>query len=162
MLNCSDCKDRGGRRMNCCRANTHPPAHALLPRGPLDHFPGRDRKCRSLSRRVRFPFLTRGHVLQEVPCLVFRKNLMTRAQHVTYPVVDVALHIDLVEEQPKNTSVDRYRMIDGFDTVAKLALKRLEALLLGSQASSVDDCRALRVEHSQACSGLPNHKNPGC
>lgn len=49
---------------------------------------------------------------------------------MTYPVVDVALHIDLVEGQPKSTSVGCYRMIDDFDTAANFALKRLEGLLL--------------------------------
>lgn len=81
---------------------------------------------------------------------------------MTYPAVDVALHTDLAAAQPKSTSVEYYRTIGDFDRVAKFALRRLEGSLLAWLGWSEDDCRASRVEHSQECSGLPNHKNPGC
>ena len=46
------------------------------------------------------------------------------------PAVDVALHIDLAAGQLKSTMVEYYHMIDDFDTVAMLALRCLEGLLL--------------------------------
>ncbi len=121
--------DHGGERKQY-RAHTHPPDHALLPRGPPDRFPGRDRKYRLWSRHVRSLSLTREHVSQEVPYLVSRKSLRSMADHVTCPSVGVALHTVLAAGQPKSTLVEYCHMTDDSDTAAKLASSRLEGLLL--------------------------------
>lgn len=76
--------------------------------------------------------------------------------------VDVALRTDLAAEQLQSTSVEYCRMIDDFDTAARLPLKRLGELLLVLPVSSVGDCRVSRADHSQECSVLPNHKRFGC
>ena len=80
---------------------------------------------------------------------------------MTCPAVDVVLHIALAAEQLTSTSVEYCRMIDDFDTAARLSLKRLGGLLLVLPVLSVGDCRVSRAEHSQECSVLPNHKNSG-
>ncbi len=152
----------GGERKRHYRADIHPPVHALLPRGPLDRSPGCGHRCRSSSHHVRSLSSILGHVSQEVPYLVLDKDLMTKAHRVPCPAADVALHIGLAAGQLKSTLVDYCRMIDDFDTAAKLALKCLEGLLLAWPASSVDDCQSSRAERFRGCSGLPSHKNPGC
>ena len=81
---------------------------------------------------------------------------------MTCPAVEVALHIDLVVERLKSTSVEYCRMFDDFDTAARLSLKRLEELSLVSPVLSAGDYQVSRAEHSRACSALPNHKNSGC